>query len=190
MKPVKWRAASVAWVLTASGASFAESRIDPVTSFAAINDGTVSRCLVRVDLPGDLGPVAIARAELIFDLSGSSREGVIRLALHPVTTPWTAESADWTSGWRVPGGDIDPELISRTEVDLSQAVGEVRFDVTSILKEQAEAGGEYFGFLVTTQPEFGEGVRLADADRLAGLSSARLEVRYRKVTARPSGRAD
>ena len=61
-------------------------------------------------------------------------------------------------------GDFNEDLAAEVALDLSRADGKAVFDVTPVLKEWLEQGGEFDGFILTVQPrERGEGIRGEDS---------------------------
>lgn len=173
---------------TATSATAAERTVS-LSDVSVITDPSGnSRCLFRAADLATLQNVAIARAALVVPFSGEAAERTLRLAVYPVTSEWSAGSVSWSSGWTREGGDFDEEIGARAEVDLRGGSAVARFDVTAHVKEWLEEGASHDGFLLTAQPEFGEGVSSDDVSRLGSLTGARLEVVYRTVAARPRGR--
>ncbi|MBZ0267035.1 hypothetical protein K8I85_02665 [bacterium] len=169
-----------------SSPALADRRGESLASHATINNGgDGNRLLFKADGFRSLESVAVRHARIEFDLAGATTDRKLYLSVCPVTTPWTAASAHWNSGWRTPGGDFDEDLASEVALDLSRA-GKAHFDVTPILKEWLEHGAEYDGFILTVQArEGGEGIRGEDLGRLQGLQAASLVVDYRKVPPPP-----
>jgi hypothetical protein len=160
-----------------------------VRDVTTISDGRgSSRVLFNLDGAGPSGDFSISEATLTLDLSGTAQAGTLRLRIHPVTTQWSAGSADWTSGWSRAGGDFEETVFARAEVDLSQS-GPVAVDVTSILKEVVQSRMPAHGFIVTTDPVTRTtGLSAAEAGRLQSFASASLEVHYRTTPPRPRGK--
>ncbi|MBZ0268574.1 hypothetical protein K8I85_10500 [bacterium] len=167
----------------------ADRRSEPLTSHASITNGNAHRVLFKAEGLRSMESVAISRARIEFDVTGAVADRVLYLRLCPVTTPWTAASAQWSSGWRRPGGDFDEDLGADAVIDLSHDSQKAVFDVTPILKEWLEQGAEFSGFILTVQPREGrEGIRGEDVDRLQALATASLVVDYRTVPSTPRQR--
>jgi hypothetical protein len=111
-----------------------------------------------------------------------------QIQVHPITTTWTAGAVTWTSGWQKPGGDIDADLYSRRDIDLSKGRQQVGLDLTGLLKEQIEEGMFADGFLLTVPPYVGEGIPAAALTRYVSVANATLAVTYREVSDPPPGR--
>lgn len=182
-----------AWVLAAAAAVTGPARAD--TLICGIKDVTTildgrgsSRILFNLDSAGPSGDFSIARATLTFDLTGVAVPGqVLRLRVHPVTSPWTAGAASWTVGWTRAGGDFDDTVFSRTELDVGRQ-GTVSVDVTSIVKEVLQARMTAYGFILTTDPAQSTALSAPDLTRLQSLGSATVEVTYRNTPRRPTGK--
>jgi hypothetical protein len=137
-----------------------------------------SRLLFRWDPQLAGGDVAVRRAVLRFDLSGEVQEKSVTLRIHPVTSPWAGG-----------GGTIryDEELWSHAEIDLRRS-GRVVVDVTNLVKEIVEEGLTTYGFVVRADAGSREGFGAPDLAQFSGLSSGVIEVVWRKVPPRPTGR--
>jgi hypothetical protein len=154
-----------------------------------VNERGAARLLFKSAAPIELSNVAIREARLSFPVVGALEDRRIALKVHPVTTAWTPGAVDWNTGWSRPGGDFDDLLYSRSELDLARGAGTVSFDLTAVLKEIVEEGAFADGFIVTIDPEEGEGIRAQDLPRLGALGTANLEIKYRQVPPRPIRRA-
>jgi hypothetical protein len=151
------------------------------------SDEDECRLLFRV---ADFGPLeergraALGSARLRFPVVGSTEARRYRVQVHPITTSWVAEVADWTTGWRTPGGDIDSDVYARTDIDLSRGAHEVSIDVTTVVRELL-ANEDYDGFLVSLPPFDGRGLTLDDMERFAEFSGAELVLTYKKTGPAP-----
>ena len=150
-----------------------------------VNERGAARLLFKTSAPVDLTNVAIREATLTFASVGALEDRRIALKVHPVTTAWTPGAVDWNTGWSRPGGDFDDARYTRVEVDLARDRRGVTFDLTAVLKEIVEEGIFADGFIVTVDPEEGEGIRALDLARLGALATAELTIKYRQVPPRP-----
>jgi hypothetical protein len=156
---------------------------DTVQDVTVIQDGAGSaRILFRAGpaVTGLTG-TSISQATLTLTTAGLPAARGLRLHLHPVTTPWSAAGASWTSGWSRAGGDIDEEVFATAEVDFTRGTGTAVFDVTGVLKEMLEAGMTADGFILTVNPVDGMGIPVADVARFGTLATATFDLRYRKA---------
>ena len=170
---------------------FAEGRVGTLSDVAVIQNGHgFARVLFRAGGLADLGNVAISGATLRISTVGVPQNRAFELRVHPVTRAWNPASVEWTRGWTRPGGDFDDELLSMARLDLRGGAAEVAFDVTGLMKEILESGMDAHGFILTVAPEEGVGLRLEDLPRFAGLATASLDVRYRKMPPPPSRRGN
>jgi len=123
------------------------------------------------------GNVAISKAVLRFTLAGQPVDGALAARVYPITSPWN-EGA--------PSVTYDHDLWSRVELDL-RGEGTVAIDVTNLVKEVVEEGQPYYGFVIARGPGEENGLSQAETARLAGLSSATMDVTWRLVPDRPVG---
>lgn len=166
---------------SASGADVARE----VSDVTAIQDASGNtRLLFHWEPALDAEHFAIRRATLRFDLGGEAESRSLRLRIHSITSRWDPATVAWDRGWQTPGGDVDEDIALSTSLDLG-ASGPVALDITSLAKDVLEGGAAFEGFLVTADPADGEGLRVDDAARLAGLSLARIELAYRKTPPPP-----
>lgn len=174
-------------VITSSArAELVTSGVTDVTPF--MKNAEEGRILMRLNFPTLAENAAIRRALLFFDYpAGADEGGVLPLRIYPVTTPWNAGAVDWEGGWTRPGGDFPEDLFARAEIELGRNGGTGIIDLTALVKEILEDGFVADGLLVTIDPNFGEGIRVADLAKLEGLASGRLEISSRAVPPRPRG---
>jgi hypothetical protein len=161
------------------GSAGADELTRSVTDVTTITDGQgSSRILFCLGSVIDVEDIAIRKAVLHFRGSAAG-ERTVPLLVHPVTTSWSPGAVGWSTGWSREGGDYDEAVYARVEADLSSS-SEVRIDVTSLMKEVLEAGLETDGFILTVDPREGMGIASGDMSSFSGLSSAMLEMTYRK----------
>jgi hypothetical protein len=177
---------AVAAVLLGSAQAAELSRgVHDVT--AIVHQSGAGRLLFKVDLPRDLGAVAVKQATLrvpVRRLEGQIvPEAALDLRLDPITRPWMAGAVDWYAGWERPGGDFQEDLFANADVPLNRD-GVVQFDVTMIVKEVLEKGMEDHGFLVTVPPDVALGLGADEREAFANIGGSSLEVRYRTTPAR------
>lgn len=122
------------------------------------------------------GDVAVRHAFLRFDLAGEPVDRTLTVRAYPVTSPWSVGSPNMT---------YDEALWSRAEIDLRGA-GPVVIDLTTLVKEIVEEGQPYYGFVLTAGPGEADGLSEAEAARFAGLSSATMDVTWRRTPGRPA----
>jgi hypothetical protein len=185
-------AAPVFLAVMASGQALT-SGLDGLTcgikDVTTIDDGRGgSRILFNLESAAPPGDFSISRATLTLDLGSTVSEGRMRLWIHPVTAPWTAGAAGWTSGWSKAGGDYEETVFAQAEVDLRHE-GPLSIDVTQIVKEVLQYKLPSYGFIVTADPATERtGLSVAELGRLQGLASASLLVEYRQTPPRPRGK--
>lgn len=161
-------------VALAGAPSYGETLRLAVQDMTTVEDGAGNaRILFKMADPGNLGYVAISRASIQFDLTGTPRSGRLGLQVHPVTTTWSPGAVAWST-------DFDESVYGRTEVDLGRS-GPVSLDITLLVKEILESGATSLGFVLTTQPSETTGLQSADLSRFANLGSATVEIKYRRT---------
>jgi hypothetical protein len=160
-----------------------------VKDLTTIDDGMGgSRILFNLESTAPAGDYSISRATLTLDLGSTVSEARMRLWIHPVTAPWTAGAAGWTSGWSKPGGDYEETVFAQADVDLQQK-GPLSIDVTQIVKEVLQYKMPSYGFIVTADPGTEKvGLSATELGRLQGLASASLLIEYRQTPPRPRGK--
>jgi hypothetical protein len=154
-----------------------------VRDVAVIQDGAGSaRILFRASSTiSDLSEAIVSKAHLAITTTGAAEARALRVRVYSVTTVgWNSLGATWT-GWSGPGGDYDEELFASAELDFARGGATATFDVTAILKEVLESGMTADGFLLTVDPADGTGIASGDLTRFGTLSTATLDVQYRKV---------
>jgi hypothetical protein len=149
------------------------------------NGEGAARALFRTSNVPNPRRIVIRQALLRLPLPGPPVERTFELQVHPVTKTWNPETVDWTSDWSRPGGDFDDELFARGSVDLNSGNPVLILDVTAILKELVEERMEADGLILTVPPHQGIGIPNADRARVQGITTATLEVKYRRVSRRP-----
>jgi hypothetical protein len=156
--------------------AMAERLVRPVTDVTTIG-GPVGACQVafRCDPTITGGNVAVRQALVRFDLQGEPEDRALTVRVYPVTAPWS---------FGVPRVVYDAELWSRTEVDLRHS-GPVVMDLTNLVKEIVEHGMTSYGFVVAAGPA-AEGMTQGEAARFSGLSSATMEVTWRRTPESPA----
>jgi hypothetical protein len=152
------------------------------------NDRGEERILFRLPDLGLPENALILRVTLEFTVDAEPDSLPEQIQVHPVTAPWTAGAVDWASSWQRPGGDIDPDLYSRIDVDLSEGGHAIGLDLTNLVKAQIEEGLYTDGFLLTVPPYAGEGIRSSSIARYLPIAGATIDVAYREVTRPPRGR--
>jgi hypothetical protein len=152
--------------------------VQDYSTFSDTNGDT--RIIFRVAPTETFQNVAISRATLGFQLLGTAAEGSLRLRVHPVTASWSAGGVSWNA-WSTPGGDINEDLYTPLEVDLSSGSAWVEVDLTPLLKEAFEKGAASEGFLLMPDPGSSARLTASDAQRFAGLANATLDIRYREL---------
>jgi hypothetical protein len=161
--------------LLLAGQASAERLSRAVSDVTTTADGRGgSRVLLRWDPQLGEG-VAVRKATLRFDRSGDAVARSLTLRVYPVTAAW-ADGAGSVA--------FDTDLWSHGRVDLAES-GPVIVDVTTLVKEMVEGGMRTYGFLIAADGAEEEGLRSADLARLAGLSSATIDVTWRKVPPAP-----
>ena len=159
-----------------------------VADVTTITDGAGhSRILFRGGPTEAMSDVAVRKASLRWTRTGGGVPQRIRLQIHPITTPWNAETVAWGRGWTRPGGDFDESLYGRCELDLA-APEVAQFDLTMVFKEILEHGHPAHGFLLTVDPADGLGLPDGVVELLGNLSAATLEVEYRRMPPVPPNR--
>jgi hypothetical protein len=139
-----------------------------------VEDGAGNaRIFFKMADPVSLGYVAISRASVQFDLTGTPRSGRLGLQVHPVTATWSPGAVAWST-------DFDQSVYGRTEVDLGRG-GSVSLDMTYLVKEILESGAASLGFVLTAHATEAMGLQAADLSRFANLGSATVEIKYRRV---------
>jgi hypothetical protein len=145
-----------------------------IEDMTTVEDGAGNaRVFFKMADPGSLGYVAISRASIQFDLTGTPRSGRLGLRVHPVAAAWSPGAVAWST-------DFDESVYGRTELDLGRS-GPASLDITLLVKEVLESGATSFGFVLTTQTTEGAGLQVADLSRFANLGSASVEIKYRKT---------
>jgi hypothetical protein len=166
--------------------ALAETATGDVVDVASIDDGEGNaRILFHWDASIQADHYAVRRATLKFDVSGESEARVLRLRIHPVTTPWNAVNVAWSNGWIEPGGDFDEEITSATDIRLAEGGTTAFLDVTNVIKATLETGQPSLGFIVTADPADGIGLKEEDLSRFEGLASASLDVSWRRTPPKP-----
>jgi hypothetical protein len=131
----------------------------------------------------DLSEAIVSKAHLTITTTGIAEARTLRVRVYPVTAVgWNPLGVSWT-GWTRPGGDYDEELFASAELDFARGGATASFDVTAILKEVLESGMAADGFLLTVDPADGTGIASDDLTRFGTLSTATLDVQYRRVPA-------
>jgi hypothetical protein len=191
---IKVIGAMAAMILGVSSASLAETISDPVGAFGVMDDGEghsrILFSLPDVDDASQDGNLVVGRATLTITVLGVPEDRSLALRIYPVTSPWMPGDVDWWTGWESPGGDIDSELYSRAQLDLSMGSSSVVFDMTMLVKEVVEDGQAFDGFLVTLDPEIGIGIPSLDVDRFQGLSFSTLDMDALTIGSLPPAIAD
>jgi hypothetical protein len=168
-------ASTVAWV----GTAFGETLVVPIEGIRAIDNGEgATRVMLKFGPLEGLEDMAITRAYVA--VSTAERGELSRpivVQVHPINREWTPEAVSWAAGWRRPGGDFEDEMYARAELGPSAVAGELRIDVESLVREM-QSGTRFHGFVLTTAPYRGIGLRAPELLRLAGLSEPRLVVEY------------
>jgi hypothetical protein len=169
-------------LLAMSSFANADRNTCPVADVAVIQNGEgAARVLFRCPEMLATDGVAIRRATLTIPFVGLGEARSLNLQLHPVTANWNPLTVDWTTSWTRAGGDFDDELYARTRVDLARGATTATLDVTTIVKELVDAGMSADGFILSVVPHEGDGIRVADLARLAGLAGATLDLSYVKM---------
>lgn len=108
-------------VFVAATAAFGDELARPVRDVTVIQDEHgAARILFNVDPLTGLTDIAVSKALLRFTTAGVAEGRRMTLVVHPITRPWLAGSVSWTSPWSNPGGDFDPELYARLELNLAE----------------------------------------------------------------------
>jgi hypothetical protein len=156
----------------------AERLTRPVTDVTTVSRGVRggSEIAFHWDPAIAQGDVAVRHAFLRFNLAGEPVDRTLTVRAYPVTSPWSVGSPNVT---------FDEELWSRAEIDLRRA-GPVVIDLTTLVKEVVEEGQPYYGFVITAGPGEGDGLSEAETARFAGLSSATMDVTWRRTPEPPA----
>ena len=118
--------------------------------------------------------VAVRNATLRFDRVAERGGRTLTVRVYPVTAPWAGS------------GEVvyDRELWSHAEIDLREA-GPLVIDVTTVVKEIVEGGLRVHGFVLAADGAEESGLTQTDVSRLGGLSSAMIDVVWRRVPPAP-----
>jgi hypothetical protein len=188
MRPIARTLACSAVLLAAAQVSTGTQISAGIRDVSTISNGRgEERILFRLPDLGLPENALILRVTLTFDVDAQPDSLPEQIQVHPVTAAWTAGAATWTS-WQRPGGDIDPDLYSRVDVDLSRGGHTIGIDVTNLVKAQVEEGAFADGFLLTVPPYAGEGIRSPSVSRYLPIADATIDVAYREVSRPPRGR--
>jgi hypothetical protein len=160
--------------------SLADEVVRGVKDIATITDDTgVSRLLFRLDGGIDVPHFAIERATLDLGIVGEREDRGFALQVHPVTTQWNREAADWTTGWTRPGGDFEIDLYAKSRVHFGGGDTRGVFDLTVPLKEVLEVGMPADGFILTLSPIDGRGIPADALAHFADLDRATVAISYK-----------
>jgi hypothetical protein len=181
------RALGIGAALLAASPTTATQITAGIRDVSTISNGRgEERILFRLPDLGLPENALILRVTLEFTVDAQPDSLPEQIQVHPVTAAWSAGAVDWMSGWQRPGGDIDPDLYSRLDVDLSQGGRAIGIDVTNLVKAQVEDGVFADGFLLTVPPYAGEGLPVAPTPRYLSMESGSVDVSYRVVSAPPT----
>lgn len=148
-------------------------------SNATIQNGEgASRILVGLGSLTDLVGKSVGNASLTIPLSGTAVEKSLEVRAYPILSPWSAGAVSWNGGWETAGGDIDPELYTRADIDFSHGPAQARIDVSLLLTELAD-GLEMYGILLTVPPFEAEGFSSEEMSLLGSASNSTIDVSYR-----------
>lgn len=156
------------------GQASAERLTSPITDVTAVSDARGgSRVLFRW-APGLGEDVAVRKATLRFEPSGDPVARALTVRVYPVTAPWAGP------------GDVsfDAGIWSYGHLNLAEH-GPVILDVTTVVKDLVEGGRQGYGFMMAADGAEEEGLSQADVARLAGLSTATIDVVWRKTSGAP-----
>lgn len=172
---MKTRIATVLAVLSLFvGQASAERLTSQITDVTAVSDARGgSRVLFRW-APGLGGDVAVRKATLRFEPSGDPVARALTVRVYPVTAPWAGP------------GDVsfDADIWSHGHLNLADR-GPVILDLTTVVKDLVEGGRRAYGFVIAADGAEEEGLSQADVARLAGLSTATIDVVWRKTSGAP-----
>lgn len=172
---MKTRIATVLAVLSLfMGQASAERLTSPITDVTAVSDARGgSRVLFRW-APALDGDVAILKATLRFEPSGEPVARALTVRVYPVTAAWAGP------------GDVsfDADVWSYGHLDLA-AHGPVILDMTTVVKDLIEGGRDAHGFMLAADGAEEEGLSQVDLSRLTGLSTATIDVVWRKTSGAP-----
>jgi hypothetical protein len=157
-----------------TGQAWAErltSAISDVTTISDVRGG--SRVLFHW-APEFGRDVAVRKATLRFVPSGEPVARSLTVRVFPVTAPWAGP------------GDVsfDADVWSYGHLNLAEP-GPVILDVTTVVKDLVEGGRDGHGFVIAADGAAEEGLTQADLARLSGLSSATIDVVWRKTSGAP-----
>lgn len=157
------------WLVGAPASAERLSR--PVSDVTVAEDARGgSQVLFRWDSPLPAG-AAVRKAVLRFDRTGERVPRTVTLRVYPITAPWTDGRGAVV---------FDADVWSYARVDLSQA-GPVVVDVTTVVKEVVEGGMRAHGYLVAVDGRGAQGLSPVELARLAGLSTASMDVTWRRL---------
>ena len=86
---------------------------------------------------------------------------VIDVEVHPVTSAWMPEAANWVTPWTIPGGDFGP-AVGNSPMGSGRIGTWLRLDVTSAVETILRSGTNH-GFILTSDD--GRGVRYGFATK-------------------------
>jgi 5'-nucleotidase len=89
----------------------------------------------------------------VFEGRGFSNweQSVMGVSAHAVTSMWDEGTANWTTPWATPGGDVGP-AVSVARLGSARINTWLRLDVTDIVAAIVEGGAPNYGFAVASDP--------------------------------------
>ena len=165
-------------VLASFASSLAADRQIPLDSARVIarEDGEARVVLKASDLSFLTGRL-VKRASLVIPVGARTAPRDLNLYIYAAGRSWDAGSVGWDHPWRRAGGEWNLDHYQIVQITSGGRPGELRFDVSSILREIAEGREPNVGFFLL--PDGGEeGGRFTPEDRqfVGSLQGAYLEV--------------
>lgn len=172
--------ALVVWTLlyASAWAEFMEIQAAEIASIKQSELSTESRVLVKWDLPTELSNKIIDGAVIEMKV-GVEGEAPVSISVMPLNTRWSATTANWTSGWRKPGGDFSDTLAAPSSVD-DRNGGKIVADVFDIVLKQIAGARQNFGFIIVTEAGSETKLKSITANDVTKRASAKLIIAYRE----------